>query len=270
MAASGGRTKASALLPAAASGGAALTRSDRDSADQALGAFLTALGGRQKLVEALEIGAPQAEIDKVLDLLADPRYDGWSLRRICEMAGLAVPDLLVAFRSATLIKAQIAATQTIAAGIVPVVADIMHRAAPHELPCGACGGLGEITPEPTKKQPNPSPEDCKACRGTGREQVLPELERQKLAIELADLVKKGGGISLNQQNVTIAAGGSTTGALERMQQAVGRVLSGTPLVLDAEVGEADPAPPATQEPPTVEGPPVLDPPSGPPEVHGVA
>jgi hypothetical protein len=269
MGASGGRSKGSALLPAAAAGSGIATKPPRDSADQALGAFLDAIGGRIKLVEALEIGAPQAEIDKVLDLLADPRYDRWSLRQICELAGLSVPDLLVAFRSATLIKAQIAATQTIAAGIVPVVADIMHRAAPHEGVCPICDGLGQITPNPTKKQPNPAPEDCRSCHGRGRLQVLPELERQKLAIDLADLVKKGGGISLNQQNVTIASGGgSAVGALERMQQAVGRVLSGSPLVLDVEpsLATAD-ADPATAPTPVVEGPPVLDPP---PEVQGAA
>lgn len=218
----------------------------RDSADAALRAFLSAVGGRQALVETLELGATATEVDRVLDLLADPRYESWSVARICRLAGLSVADLLTAFRSATLIRAQVKATVAIAKQLPAVVEDVMKRAQPYEETCDVCDGLGQVTPKPTKKNPNPPPEHCRACKATGRRMLLPDLERQKLALDLGDLVKKSGGITLSQQNLTVHAGGGVgqTGLLERQQQALARALA-APLVLDLP---SEPAAPPPAEP----------------------
>ena len=185
--------------------------SERVSADKAVETFLLGVGGRDQLLDALEIGSARPEIDKVLDFLADERYASMSLRQICNFAGLTVADLMAAYRSATLIKSQIAATAQIAHRIGPVVADVMRRAAPHEVSCRACNGAGTVSKGDDPALP------CLPCRGTGSVVAEPELDRQKLALELAELLKKGGGISITQQQIAVAAAGGDAGDCERMQ-----------------------------------------------------
>lgn len=217
------QTRKSALVPAALRGGLEkLSDDERESGIAAVATFVEQLGGKAAVIEALEIASDQLEVDAVLSLLADPRYDTWSLRRLCQNAGLTVHEFFGAFRKAAMVRAQIRATQKIADGIVPVVEDVMRRAAPVVETCEACSGTGTFTPDPSKRQPNPQPEPCKACKSSGKITILPELDRQKLALELADLVKKGGGLQIqnNQLNMSGAAGGTGAGDLEKLQQAL--------------------------------------------------
>lgn len=215
--------KKSALVPAALRGGLEkLSETERESGIAAVATFVEQLGGKAAVIEALEIASDQPEVDAVLSLLADPRYDAWSLRRLCQNAGLTVHEFFGAFRKAAMVRAQIRATQKIADGLVPVVEDVMRRAAPYDEICPECEGTGSMTPDPSKRNPNPLPEPCKACRAAGKLSVLPDLDRQKLALELADLVKKGGGLQIqnNQLNVGSTAGSPGAGDLEKLQQAL--------------------------------------------------
>jgi hypothetical protein len=244
------------LLPT----GSKATATARASSDRAVEAFQQAVGGRAALIDALEIGSPRPEIDKVLDLLADGRFDRTSLREVCDLAGITVAELMVAFRSATLIKAQIAATAQIAARIGPIVDDVLTRAAPHDAICETCGGRGQITPDPTRVVPNPSPQPCRPCQGRGHRRVVPDLERQKLALDLAELLKKSGGLTITQQQMTVLpASRGGVGDLERLQAALGDVFTGpidpTELaVLEAEVVSAAPAPGAPTPAPSPDAP----------------
>lgn len=224
-----------------------LEETERVSGIAAVETFVDQLGGRVAVIEALEIASDQPEVDAVLSLLADPRYSSWSLRRLCQNAGLTIHEFFAAFRKASMVRAQIAATQVIAAKLVPVVEDVMRRAAPYDLTCERCLGSGTYTPDPSKKHPNPTPEPCKSCQASGKITIFPELDRQKLALELADLVKKGGGLNIqnNQLHMAGAAGGTGSGDLEKLQQALAGVSfsvnpsekSSTPpeIVVDAEI-----------------------------------
>lgn len=220
----------SALISGAAQrrGGAVATVEDRETSDRAVERLTEILGGREALVSALEIGEGRKEIDQVLGLLADPRYAGMSLRRICGLAGLTIADFFAAFRSATLVRAQVEATAAIAAGLPGVVRDVIRRAAPYTTVCPACQG------QPTT---DPKAGPCPTCRGAGETVVEPELDRQKLALEIGEILKKGGGISLTQTNQTmVVGGGAGAGMLERLQQTVSGVMNATPLVIDVPAG----------------------------------
>ena len=114
-----------------------------------------------------------------------------------------------------------------------VVADVMHRSKPHEVTCTDCAGVGQVTPEPTRKHPNPSPAPCESCRGAGRRLCQPDLDRQKVALELGQLLTKSGGINLSQQTLIAAPSngkpvGLGPGALVALQQAVGEILTPRP------------------------------------------
>jgi cytochrome c553 len=213
-------------------GGGIAAIEDRETSDRAVEQLTEILGGREALVAALEIGEGRKEIDQVLGLLADPRYAGMSLRRICSLAGLTIADFFAAFRSATLVRAQVQATAAIAAGLPAVVQDVVRRAAPYQATCTSCHGVVSTDP---KAAP------CPVCRGAGETTVEPDLDRQKLALEIGEILKKGGGISLTQTNQTmVVGGGAGAGMLERLQQTVSGVMNATPLVIDVagEGGDA--------------------------------
>jgi hypothetical protein len=111
--------------------------------------------------------------------------------------------------------------------------------------------VGQVTHDPTEAVPNPGPEPCETCRGSGRLYYDGDLEHKKLALELGKMTAKGGGVNLqvNQQTNSFNFGASG-GALEKLQEATDRILYGgeaSPLaqtVLEAEV--VDPPPTESQ------------------------
>lgn len=204
-----------------------LTDAEADLSAAAVDAFTVAIGGRQALLDALVVASGSADVDKVTNLLIDPRYGGWSLRRICALAGLSVADLFRAYQKALVVKAHLQATRIVTAQLTHVVDDIMRRSRPHDETCDSCEGTGTYTPEPSKKEPNPEPRSCPACRGRGSVHCQPDLDRQKVALELGQLIQRQGGISIAQNNLTLPAGASSPtapGALEQLQQAVHETL----------------------------------------------
>ena len=204
----------------------ALTPEEADLSTAAIAAFTTAIGGRAKLLETLQVASDAPEVDGVVTLLMDPRYGGWSLRRICKAANLTIADLFAAYKKALIVKAHLQATQVVATHLVAVVDDVMKRSQPHEVACEGCHGMGTI-PLAVAGQP-PAPTECPACKGSGHVIAQPDLDRQKVALELGQLLTKGGGINLQQNTLVAGGGGSATfgpGALDQLQQAVGEILT---------------------------------------------
>lgn len=234
----------------------ALLDEEADLSAAAIDAFATAIGGTDELLQTLAVADGTREASTVVRLLLDPRYAGWPLRRICALAGLTVADLFIAYKKSMVIRAHLEATRVVADHLVEVVRDVMVRARPVEITCSTCQGTTAYTPEPTKKVPNPEPIPCPACRATGRLLQLPDLDRQKVALELGQLLKREG-MLIQQNNLTVPAGGSVgaPGALEQLQQAVQEVL----------YPRAAPAAPEVAPPPevSVEGE-VVESPDGPP------
>jgi len=229
-----------------------LTKKEARLSDQAVDLFARMIGGREKFAAILAVADDAPDVAKVNDLLLDPRYATYGLRRICAMAGLSVADLFAAYKKAVIVEAHIRAAPVIAEKLIGVVEDLMTRAQPHYLPCDVCRGSGRVVPPPTKDQPSPAPVACTACTN-GQQLHLPDLDRQKLALEIAELIKPrvGSGVVFNQANILPPADRSAgaPGALEQLQQAVSEVLfSGRPAApvpeppIDAEL--AEPAPDA--------------------------
>ena len=223
-----------------------LTDAEADANDRAIDTLVQALGGRGGLLDTLAVASDAPEVEQILSLLIDPRYDKISLRRLCQMAGLTVVDLFAAVKKAMVTRAHLVAYKAIMEAIPPVVEDVMRRAAPYEILCGECGGSTTVEDPDQKGVLIP----CTVCASRGKLLQHPDLDRQKLALELAQLVQKSAGISLQQNNLTMAAGSSdgpkAGGTLVELQHAVRELLSGarTPL----EESEAmEPAPMTTAD-----------------------
>jgi hypothetical protein len=203
---------------------------------EAITAFEKALGGRKALTEVLLLAdGSSPETDLLLSLLADTGFEKVPLTRICRDAGLSLRDLIKTFDAAVLVRAHLRAKIAIADRLVPVVEDVMRRAAPHEDPCGACHGVGTIGPPQAADAP---PMLCHQCRGRGTIPQTPDLDRQKLALEIGQLTQKSAGISLTQQTLVQpqAPLAYAPGAFDAFQQAIAEVMNTRP----APVVDADP------------------------------
>lgn len=186
------------------------------------------LGGRTALVGLLALAPLTPDLRYVLGLLGDPTHQSVSLAEICARGNILPGDLLKHLATAALARGKLLAAQRIGDGIAAVADDIMRRAAPYEAPCnGGCQGTGAITQDPSPAEPNPKPELCEVCRGTGKLVYSPDLERQKLAVEMAQLLPKSGGIQIAQINTPATSGGAGgTGPLESMQRLTDQLLYG--------------------------------------------
>lgn len=204
-----------------------------DLAAEPINEFEKVLGGRKELLTSLAFDAAPEVRALVVDLL-DPHFDKMSLGWLASKCNIGLTDLLRAYRNGVIAKAQIIASQKIAAALPGVVEDVMKRAVPYKEPCQGCDATGMMKVRPTKKVPMPDPAEvtCTICRGKGEVLRLPELDRQRLALEIGELLKspKGGPTLLQQFNLgTPAATGASdpgAGSLERMQQAVTDILYG--------------------------------------------
>lgn len=211
----------------------------------ALTAMEADLGGRQAvfgtLVDASAASAltPDlaAKARQLAELLAQPKWAERSLGALARRAGVSLTDLLTLYKEARLFRAHLQALHTVAARIPETVADIMRRSAPYEDACGACSGIGEITQEPSKKHPNPGPEPCPSCRGSGRLRYPADPTAQEQALQLAGLLKGGGGgiaIDIRQQTLqhtqhqtVFATAGSVASLFSRVQAVSDRMLYGS-------------------------------------------
>lgn len=176
-------------------------------------AFVTALGGRAAMVEILQLATGDPLVDRVVALLDDPVYADRSLPQLCASAGLHLGDFFKVYQRAMQARGEIVAVRVITERMVAVVDDVMRRSAPYDEAC-AC----------TRAIP-PTTATCATCGGTGIRRVYPELDRQKVALDLAKLLSKGG--PLIQQNVLAAPGGTAVvshGSLADLSAAVSAVL----------------------------------------------
>lgn len=191
--------------------------------------FEAAIGGRPKLVEALAAAETAPEVQTILGILGDPQYDTWPLVRICREAGITPGQLFSAFKAAAIARATVLAMLAAADAIPAVTQEVLKTAVPHDAPCRTCNGTGTIHPEPTKKDPTPTPTTCHSCQGVGSFRVDGSLDHQQMAFELTGLIKKSSGttvaVQTNVQPTTVVSGGY----LEQIQQAGSELLYGRPV-----------------------------------------
>jgi len=173
-----------------------------------------AAGGRVELVAQLSTVSSLSRREEYLArLLADPRNDTRSLRTICEKADFTLQDFLKLMRPARFTAGIAEAMDRIARYIPDVAEDVMSRSRPYEDTCPNCGGVGKapitVTNRKTRK-PETTIETCTVCGGKGKITVTPDLERQKVALEISGLLKRGTGINVGVQVNTPAATGPLT------------------------------------------------------------
>lgn len=228
--------------------------------EQSLAVIEQALGGRESLVAALSHAPKSRDLDYLLGLIGDPAHATIPLGHLCAQGGITPGELLTAWKSGEILRGHVLATKQIVAALPGVVQDVLKRAAPYEDTCTGCQGLGRVTPEPTKRKPNPEPQTCPVCRGGGKLVYEADLERAKLTLELAQLISKGNGVQINldqRQAHLHAGGGSAGGTLESLMAASDQILYGeslaNPLAVElpassAEVIDCDPLPPADSDP----------------------
>lgn len=212
-------------------------------------ASLTAMekevGGRAALVSALLHAPKSRDLEYLLGIIGDPARTSVSLAQLCVQGGITPGEILEAYKAGVLARAQVLSTAQIASSLPGVVTDTMRRAMPGETVCEACQGVGMVTAEPSKRNPNPEPATCMACAGKGRHQAEGDLEHKKLALDMGKLLSKGGGlnIAVNQQQNNFV-GASAGGTLEKLQAATDQILYGPgdpgPLI-SVQEPDADPA-----------------------------
>lgn len=210
--------------------------------EQSLALIEQTLGGREALVAALSHAPKSRDLEYLLGLIGDPEHAKTPLGYLCAQGGVTPGELLAAWKSGEILRGHVLATKQIVAALPGVVEDVLKRAAPYEDTCTSCQGVGQVTPEPTKKVPNPEPQTCPACNGGGKLLYPADFDRVSLVMELAQLTSKGGGVQVNlSQQTANFHGGSAGGTLEAMMAAADRVLYGE---ADQIPGEAEgPAPP---------------------------
>jgi hypothetical protein len=200
------------------------------------------LGGRQQLIGLLSLAPLNDDLRYIIGLLSMPKttnHDSQKLADICAAGNILPGELLKHLGAAALLRGKTLALQHIGNGIAAVAHDVMRRSAPYEEPCYTCAGIGTVVPEPTKDLPNPVPGPCETCKGCGRLVHMPDLARQEVAIEMAQLLPKGGGLQiLNQQITAGGTGGSAgMGTLEKLQLMTDKILYGIEAPIDAEILE---------------------------------
>jgi len=207
----------------------------------ALRSLESSIGGRAELQAALLQAPPSTSLDFVIAAIADPTNDARALSTICDEANVSLGELLQAYKLGVMAKGTIMAVKAIAEGAAPVAEDVMRRAAVYDEPCPYCEGTGSNTADPTDADPNPSPVPCETCKGQGALRYLPDLARQKVALELVGLLGQKGGSTINitqaNQQMTAAVNGER-GALARLQAATDQVLYSEPMTPD-DLGPAD-------------------------------
>tara|TARA_R110000868_G_scaffold255919_1_gene512576 strand:+ start:1476 stop:2138 length:663 start_codon:yes stop_codon:yes gene_type:complete len=164
----------------------------------ALEQFEAAIGGRDALVETLELAQLDKKQEHLLNLLLDPKRQRDTINTIARDAGMKPAGVIELFRSATFAMAHALAMSKMASALPSVVDDIAAKSVDSKIECPTCFG---------QKQLNHI--DCPTCYGKGEVMRYSDLDRQKILLESAGVTKKGGGVNVNvSQQVGIVNPGS--------------------------------------------------------------
>lgn len=163
--------------------------------------FEAQLGGRDALFDVLSQADSTPEIQQLLALLGDPGLHRQSLAHLCRLANLTAGDVFLAFERALQVRAKVLARIPIAEKLPYVAADAMKKALLHQVNCPECYGRGRVERK-VKKGDQETYEivACYPCDGSGKVSVEPDLDQQKLALELGELCQKGG-LTISNQNI---------------------------------------------------------------------
>jgi hypothetical protein len=203
-------------------------------------AFEQQLGGREALVEVLSQADSTPEIQDLLGWLGDPSFAEMSLAAICRRANLTAGDVFLAYERALQTRARVLARIPIAQKLPDVAADAMRKALLHQINCPECYGRGQVEHKIKKGESEIfEVRACYPCQGSGKVAVEPDLDQQKLALELGEFCQKTGLTIQNQNspdnsNTAQVSLGSTLAQLQAaVAEAAFSVEATAPPILDA-------------------------------------
>lgn len=182
-------------------------------------------GGREPLTYTL---SHAEDIDssehRVLQMLADPMFVNHGLANICEKAGLTLGRFLKLFQKGRAAQAYIETMNKVYEPLPGVAEDVMRRSVTHHVVCTDCNGFKFHIIEGRNGEPK-STKECVTCHGQGTLLRDPDLERQKLALEMGGLLKRGTGIQINntQQQLNASVSGPMRSTVE-FREAIGKLL----------------------------------------------
>jgi hypothetical protein len=183
----------------------ALARVERSLPARAssIATFEAQLGGREALVEILSQADSSPDIQDLLAWLGNPDFRNDSLASICRMANLTAGDVFLAYERALQTRARVLARIPIAQKLPDVAADTMKKALLHQVKCPECYGRGKVQHKLKQKDGSEILEvrDCFPCNGVGKVDREPELDQQKLALELGEFCQKAGFTIQNQNTI---------------------------------------------------------------------
>ena len=216
----------------------------------AIAKFEQEIGGRQVLLDAVLLSPDLTpEMEDLLGALVDDRLKDEPLARLCAGVGLRPGAVLAAFRDADMGRASLQSLRKIADKLPAVTAQVLLAAVDHEQICGTCRGDRQETILVPAKGKSPEHEEtrtCRTCKGRGTIYVEADPDRQDRVLEMAGLLQKGGGISINQSHVEVANQTAVTvdaaGGLAQLQQAVSGILFSRTAQAPASEIDVEPAP----------------------------
>lgn len=176
--------------------GASLVLSKKNKT--ALEQFEHSIGGRDSLIETLELAPLDKKQEHLLNLLLDPGRKNDSINTIAKDAGMKPAAVIELFRTASFAKAHALAMAKMAEALPSVVEDIAAKSVDQKVECPTCFGQKKI-----------SNVDCPTCYGKGQVMRYSDLDRQKILLEGTGVTKKGGGVNVNvNQQVAVTQPGS--------------------------------------------------------------
>lgn len=236
-----------------------LAHYDAADAARAIDAIETAVGGRAAVVAALTLAPETDDLAYVIRLIADPSQDTRDLSAICRAGGVKIGEIIHALKQGLYARMLIQTTATITSHSPAVVEDIMVRAQQHYIDCPTCRGTLLIY-DRSQADPRNAPKiPCDACENpdgipTGKVLVYPDLDRQKVALDLANLLPKKTAPSVVVDNRSVSFGDASPEGLDRLLAATDDILyrsrrrdRPSTTVSDPDSGDvvdADPAPPS--------------------------
>lgn len=191
----------------------------------ALEQFEAAVGGREVLVETLELAQLDKKQEHLLNLLLDPRRQKDTINTIARDAGMKPAGVIELFRSASFAKAHAIAMNHMATALPAVVEDIAAKAVDAKIECPTCFGAKEINNVP-----------CPNCMGKGEVMRFSDIDRQKIILDTAGLTKKdkpGVNVNVNQQVGIVNPGNFFSGFVRNSDEAAYNID-----VLDGEIDAA--------------------------------
>lgn len=170
--------------------------------DKALRVLEEKMGGRDKVASSLAL-IPNLSVEEmtVFHLMTDPANKKKSLAYLCGAAGTTIGRVLELFGKGDWAAAYVESIRRVNALLPDVAEDVMIRALPKHRSCRACGATGHLAP----LKEGGEPRTCLECEGLGRVEIEPDIERQKVALQVGGLLKTGGGINIDNSQKTVNA-----------------------------------------------------------------